>query len=93
MEAFSIKLKNGSSFSSVGRKRKINFFYCKKLRHAIKECKARIIVKANPKKQNNVFTKDNKLYVATFVANEESDLILLQFMVFLLGFLILKYPK
>jgi hypothetical protein len=93
MEAFSIKLKDGSSFSSVGPKRKIKIFYCKKLGHGIKECKTRIVVKPNPKKQKNIFPKDNKLYVVTFVAIEKCDPILLQFMVFLLVFPILKYPK
>jgi hypothetical protein len=93
MEAFSIKLKDGSSFSSLGPKRKIKFFYCKKLGHGIKECNTRIVVKPNPKKQNNIFTKDNKLYVVTFVANEECDPILLQFMVFFTGFSSFKIPK
>ncbi len=55
MEAFSIKLKDGSSFSSVGPKRKIKNIYCKKLGRGTKECKTRIVAKANPKKQKNIF--------------------------------------
>jgi hypothetical protein len=73
-------------FQVLVLKGKSIFFYCKKLGHAIKECKARIVAKANPRKQKNIFIKDNKLYVATYFANEKSDLNYYNSWFFLLGF-------
>nr|PNR60462.1 hypothetical protein PHYPA_003255 [Physcomitrium patens] len=50
-------------------------FFCKKTGHLIKDCRTRIASKnCNNKKETNVATKTNKLYVATLTVKENPNL-------------------
>jgi len=45
-------------------------FYCQKVGHVIKDCRAKIIVEVDVKQQSNVATSSKKLYVVTLLEQE-----------------------